>query len=232
MLFDDLLHNAEAQPGTISSGGKEGIEDVWQVSRRNPMSAIAHRDSYDLPTVFARSSLGSHTDTATLLCCRDTIEQQVDECLMQQLRITFDQGQLLLDMAIQHNMLLARIRTGQCNCALDYRFNIDRATLKWEWPRVAEQLLHQTINPINLSLDDLGIFAMARMFAQLTVQHLCSSAGDPERISDLMGQPTCEPAQCGQALRPLNLLFKCPLFSKIVENQHSSDLLALCSNER
>src|SRR5438552_12367977 len=89
MLFDDLMHDREAEPETTNPprvlGLAEGLEDVWQEVGTDAAARIANADPHHRVNVFV-----TQLNAAVLRREVDTIREQIPDDLLKARRIAQD----------------------------------------------------------------------------------------------------------------------------------------------
>lgn len=89
MLVDNLLYDAQAQARAIHPGAKERVEDMRKIARRNPVSRITDCECHQ--TVELLTLLRHlYRHLALRFTRMNSIEEQIYQYLMEQLRVTFD----------------------------------------------------------------------------------------------------------------------------------------------
>ena len=232
MFLDDLLHNAQAQPGAIDTRGKEWIKDVWEIISGNAPPSIVNGEDDERRRRFSSLYARAHVHLAALLRRVDTVQQQVYERLVQQLRVAFEGRQRAIHIRAEGDPVLRCIGARQRHGPLDQLGDVDWPTLHRRWPRIGQQLLNQPVHSIDLALDHLGVLTQGRLIGQLALQHLRCCPHDAERVTNLMRQPAGEPPQRGKALGALDLLFERPQLGQIVEHEYRPNRLIMRADQR
>ena len=109
MLFDNILHHRQPQPGAVRFGGEIGGEDGLQLFGSHPFTAICDDDFHPLTVSFA-CRYANDAVTANRL---HRVQVQVQQHLVQAVGIGVDRGELRARSELQRYPATLRILADQ-----------------------------------------------------------------------------------------------------------------------
>ena len=204
VLFDDLASNSQAETRALRLAGIKRLENPRQFFLADAWPGITHAN---VQSWASRFFLGpsdlfdrDRQEKLALFADRfDGVEKNVDECLLQPIRIALDRVVTRAKGALQPDVAHFQLRLDQAQAAVE-RFG--QPKFSRARPRVSgksQQLRDNGVNAEDFALHD---FRELRVFV-LGEKHLHECPNGHHGILDLVGQPRGKGADAGQLFEPL-----------------------------
>src|SRR2546430_10970671 len=180
---DDLLNHRQPQPGAFLVRGEIRFKDFGPMLRRNTRAVVTNLQEDPLRILFPRR----HFDVPAPLHCLNSVDQEIEQRLPEQLFIRFDHRQRFRHL--QPNALFLQIVAQGSNHLANDQTQRDRRATDFTWPGAIDELIELRSDPIRLVDDITGATPNFRRCIPLFRNHLSEATNDVQRIARFVGQP-------------------------------------------
>src|SRR5262245_8949659 len=206
VLRDDAMAQRQPEAGPARLGGEERREEVALGVLGHAGTGVRDGDREQLVAVrpaahvVARLDAGGHRQLALAAERLDGVLDQVEEHLGQLRAVTEDRGQTGIELRAERDAAEAGRLALQRQDVVQDAVDVERRDLQLGRGAEPAELLHEAVQPVDLTDDDVGRLDVARI-GEARTQELRRTLDAAQRVADLVRQAERHRAHGRQAVR-------------------------------